>query len=161
MRRSSLLLASLVIIAVALPLFSNDIDADARLKGAFRKPAQNGWIYVHLEGTPYNIGFQHGYLLAPEIQDAEKVVVLEQTHGGRKDWKFFRNAARDMMWPHIEEEYRQELQGLSAGLRAKGVKLDLWDVVALNAFCEWGYYVKEYNRQHGARSSAALALPAA
>jgi len=159
MRRSSLLLASLVIIAVALPLFSNDIDADARLKGAFRKPAQNGWIYVHLEGTPYNIGFQHGYLLAPEIQDAEKVVVLEQTHGGRKDWKFFRNAARDMMWPHIEQEYRDELQGIADGVRAKGVKLDVWDVVALNAFCEWSYYIKEYDLHHLDNTSAELVAP--
>ena len=113
------------------------------LKGAFRKPAQNGWTFVHLEGKPFDIGYQHGYLLAPEIQDAEKVVVLEQTREGKKDWKFFRNAARDMMWPHIEPEYREELQGISEGLQARGVKLDLWDVVALNAFCEWGYYIKE------------------
>ena len=53
--------------------------------------------------------------MAPEIQDAEKVVVLEQTRDGKKDWKFFRNAARDMMWPHIEPEYREELQGISRG----------------------------------------------
>ena len=78
------------------------------------------------------------------------MVVLEQTRDGKKDWNFFRNAAKDMMWPHIEQQYREELQGITEGLRAKGVKLDLWDVVALNAFCEWGYYVKEYDRQHRA-----------
>ncbi len=129
------------------------------LKGAFRKPAQNGWIFVHLEGKPFDIGYQHGYLLAPEIQDAEKVVVLEQTREGKKDWKFFRNAARDMMWPHIEPEYREELQGISEGLQARGVKLDLWDVVALNAFCEWGYYIKELEQKHNGGPSATLALP--
>ena len=31
------------------------------------------------------------------------------------------------------------------------MKLDVWDVVALNAFCEWDYYIKEYDRQHHAR----------
>ncbi len=129
------------------------------MKGAFRQPAQNGWIFVHLEGTPFDMGFQHGYLLAPEIEDAEKVVVLEQTHEGKKDWKFFRNAAKDMMWPHIEPQYREELHGITAGLKAKGIKLDLWDVVALNAFCEWDYYVKEYDRQHRAKACASLALP--
>ena len=118
------------------------------MKGAFRKPAQKGWIFVHLEGTPSEIGFQHGYLLAQEILDAEKVIVLEQTHSGRKDWKFFRNAARDMMWPHIEPEYREELQGIADGLKARGVNLDVWDVVGLNAAMEWDYYVKEYDRQH-------------
>ena len=29
----------------------------------------NGWINVHLEGTPREIGFQHGWLLASEIDD--------------------------------------------------------------------------------------------
>ena len=63
------------------------------------------------------------------------------------------------MWPHIEQEYREELQGITAGLKAKGAKLDLWDVVALNAICEWGYYVKEYDRQHHVATSALLAVP--
>lgn len=30
---------------------------------------KNGWIKIHLEGTPDVIGFQHGYLLADEIID--------------------------------------------------------------------------------------------
>src|SRR5882757_189488 len=28
---------------------------------------KNGWVYVHLEGSPTDIGYQHGYLLAEEI----------------------------------------------------------------------------------------------
>jgi len=149
MRRTTLLTASLVLLVGCLSLFAHPAKPDAHLKGAFRKPAQNGWLFVHLEGSPFDVGFQHGYLLAPEIQDAEKVIVLNQTHDTRKNWDFFRNAAKTMLWPHIESEYREELQGIAAGLKAKGVKLDLWDVVALNAFCEWEYYVKEYDEQHG------------
>src|SRR5262249_47742552 len=42
--------------------------ADARLSGAYRFD-KGGWVYVHLEGNPGQIGFQHGYLLAPEITD--------------------------------------------------------------------------------------------
>src|SRR5271168_1105211 len=30
---------------------------------------RGGWIYVHLEGAPHDIGYQHGYLLAPEVSD--------------------------------------------------------------------------------------------
>jgi hypothetical protein len=73
-------------VSVTVPLFSQDTDVNSHHKGAFRKLAQNGWIYVHLEGTPFNIGCQHGYLQAPEIQDAEKVVALEQTHSRKRDW---------------------------------------------------------------------------
>ena len=159
MRRSILLVASLALMATSLPSLSRAAEIDSHLKGAFRKAPHNGWIYVHLEGAPYDIGFQHGYLLAPEILDAERVVVLEQTRDGHKDWKFFRNAAQGMMWPHIEPEYREELQGITDGVRAKGVHLDLWDIVALNAFCEWGYYVKQYDQARHDNSTARLELP--
>src|SRR6202789_2455512 len=67
--------------------------SDPRLAKAVRKPDQNGWIFVHLEGTPSEIGFQHGYLLAPEIEDAQKVIVLGLTHDSRKPYSFFRTAA--------------------------------------------------------------------
>ena len=34
----------------------------------------NGWINVHLEGTPREIGFQHGWHLAAEIDDLLKTL---------------------------------------------------------------------------------------
>jgi hypothetical protein len=159
MRRFAFLLASVTLMAASLPLFSAETATEAHMKGAFRRPVQNGWIFVHLEGSPFDMGFQHGSLLAPEIQDAEKVIVLEQTHDTKHDWNFFREAAKEMMWPHIEQQYREELQGIAEGLRSKGVKLDIWDVVAINAMCEWGYYTKEYDRQHRAATSAMAGLP--
>jgi hypothetical protein len=158
MRRIAYLLASLVLVAGSLPLYPQQAKPEAHMKGAFRKPPQNGWVFVHLEGTPFDLGFQHGYLLATEIADAEKMEVLERTHDGKKDWNFFRNAAKDMMWPHIEAQYREELQGITEGVKAQGVNLDIWDVVALNAMPEWDYYVKEYDRQHHPKAVASLGV---
>lgn len=152
MRRTAVVLALLLLIATSVSSFSN--PADARLKNAFRRPGKNGWTFVHLQGTPAEIGFQHGYLLAPEIQDLFNVFRLELTHDNKKDWQFFRDAAQTMMWPHIEPEYRQELQGITDGANAHGVKLDLWDVVALNAALEWDYYVRQYDKEHNIKSAA-------
>jgi Phospholipase B len=132
---------------------------DARLKGAFRSPERNGWTFVHLEGTPAEIGYQHGYLLSDRIEDTTKVTILEQTHGSKYGWNFYRDATKNMLWPKIEAEYREELQGIADGLRARGSKLELWDVVALNASMEWGYYVKEYNKTHQPEKAAELAVP--
>src|SRR5437868_5428525 len=61
---------------------------DPRLKMAYRFQ-QDGWTYMHLEGKPYDIGFQHGYFLAPEIEDAFKAVQLENTHSTQREWTFF------------------------------------------------------------------------
>ncbi|HTW30212.1 MAG TPA: C45 family peptidase [Candidatus Sulfotelmatobacter sp.] len=129
------------------------------LKGAFRRSERNGWTFVHLQGTPHEIGFQNGYLLAPEIADTLKVVQLEETHESKKDWQFYRDAAENMMWPHIEQEYRDEMQGIADGINAHGGKIDLWDVVALNGAEEWSYYVEEYNKEHGIKTSASLVVP--
>ncbi len=107
---------------------------------------RGGWIYVHLEGAPHDIGYQHGYLLAPEISDAFQAFRLEATHNSGRDWDFFRRAAREMLWPKIDPEYQAELQGIVDGLQANSTKLDLDDIVALNAFQELpDYYIPWLN----------------
>jgi hypothetical protein len=122
-------------------------SADPRLRKAYRF-REGGWTYVHLEGSPSDIGYQHGYLLAPEIADAFAAVKLYDTHQTQRDWEFFRTTAQQMLWPHIDSEYQQELQGISNGVRAHGVDLDVYDIVALNAFEEVpDYYVPWLNKQ--------------
>lgn len=134
---------------------ARDPQADPRFKNSSRAPDRNGWTFVHLEGSPTEIGFQHGYLLAPEIQDFQKVIALELEHDNHRKWSFFRNAAKTILWPNVEAEYREELQGMATGLNARGVKMDVWDVVALNAALEWPYYVKQYNLRRGVKQKTA------
>jgi Phospholipase B len=135
--------------ALGLPALSAPAAAqDPRLAAAYRFD-RGGWVYVHLAGSPETIGYQHGYLLAPEIADALNAVRTVDTHSTGRPWDFFRAAARDMLWPHIDAEYEAELKGIVKGLAACGVKVDLWDLVALNAFCELAdYYVPWYNQRH-------------
>jgi hypothetical protein len=115
---------------------------------------RGGWIYVHLEGAPHDIGYQHGFLLATEIADGFAAASLEMTHNSNRDWDFFRRAAREMLWPKIDPEYQAELQGIVEGLRARQVKLDLYDIVALNAFMELGdYYVPWLDKQTSGQTS--------
>lgn len=118
------------------------------LRKASRKAPVNGWIQVHLEGTPSEIGYQHGNLLSKEIAELQKIVALELEHDTKKDWEFFRKAAEDVLWPKVETEYREEMQGIVSGLQSRGVKLDIWDIVALNAFLELGpYYVPYWEKK--------------
>jgi hypothetical protein len=115
---------------------------------------------VHVEGAPSDIGFQHGYLLAPEIADAFAAIKLFDTHQTQRDWDFFRMTAREMLWPHIDAEYQQELQGIADGVKAHGVDLDVYDIVALNAFEEVpDYYVPWLNKRARAANAPKLAAP--
>lgn len=127
---------------------------EERLNGGYRFERE-GWVYVHLEGTPERIGFQHGYLLAPEVEDLLRVLGPYLKHTTRRDWAFYRDAAERVLWPTIEDEYRRELDGIVAGLEARGVKADRWDVVALNAVEELPYYyVPWLDRKEGKAPAA-------
>jgi hypothetical protein len=133
---------------------------DTRLKGAHRFE-DGGWIYVHLEGNAEALGFQHGYLLGPEIEDAFTAISAGMTHETQRDWAFFRKAAHEMLWTKIDAEYQQELQGIVDGLRARmNSKLDVDDIVAMNAFEELpDYYVPWYNKREKVARAPNLKSP--
>src|SRR5215813_6037758 len=134
-------------------------EKDSRLANAYRFE-QGGWVYVHLEGTPANVGYQHGYLLAPEIADAFNAIRFQDTHRTQKNWEFFRKIAREILWPKIDAEYQQELRGIAEGLKVKGVQMDVDDVVALNAFEEVpDYYLPWLNKREHALNAPQLKSP--
>lgn len=130
---------------------------DVRLSKAYRYE-KSGWIYAHLEGKPRSIGYQYGYLLAPEIDDAHKA--LKATELSSNDWNWYRTETKRLFWEKLDAEYQQELEGMAEGLQAKGYKYDVWDVLAFNAHIEIdGYYIpwlkskKTGIRETGAKDS--------
>ncbi len=127
------------------------------LGGAHRKA---GWIEIRLTGSPREIGLQHGRQLRPEIEDGLRAIRTIIEHDTKKDWAFYRQAAETVLWPRVESEYRAELEGLAQGLKDKGSKLDLWDVVALNGWMElaW-YYVPVYNQRHSIPTPPSVTAP--
>ncbi len=132
---------------------------DPRLEGAYSFE-RNGWTYIHLQGTPEQVGYQHGYLLADKIEDALHVFRLEDEHSTGRDWAFFRNAAKTVLWPHIDPEYQQEMSAIAKGAQAKGVHVDVWDIVALNGTMELAeYYVPWLNRQQHAKHAPKVDAP--
>src|SRR5215471_1059336 len=135
---------------------------------AFRRD-RNGWIYLHLEGTPDQIGYQHGFLVAPEIREVLRVFSQYLHHTTKRDWQFYRQAAHSMFWDKIGDEYQREIAGIARGVAARlsgssanaqgprnkarlngasenvhnpagGVKIDTDDILALNAWIELAQY---------------------
>lgn len=106
----------------------------------------NGWINVHLEGTPREIGFQHGWLLASEIDDLLKALDVFLKGSTKREWAFFREASERMFWPKLEAEYREEIEGITAGLKAKLPRstYDRIDITALNGWIELAWYYVPY-----------------
>ena len=144
------LLGNALLVALLADLAPAQADAAAALLLGGRRLERDGWIYVHLEGTPERIGFQHGYLLAKEIAGLLAVERPFLQHETKREWSFYRQAAETLLWPGIEPEYQTEIDGIVAGMKARGEAADRWDLVALNAIEELpGYYSPWLERQQG------------
>ncbi len=116
--------------------------------------AQNGWTVVRLAGTAEEIGFQHGRILAREIEAAHRAVALGLTHDSRP-YAFFREAAERIFWPAAPSEIQRELRAMAAALREAGSKLDLIDLVVHNASLELPYYVNALDNRSRRRMPVA------
>ena len=129
---------------LAATLFSGNLafaPPNPRLAHSYRVD-NNGWIFVHLQGSPADVGYQDGYLLAPEIDDGIHMLKFYLGRTTRESWTFYREAAKRMFWPKLTEEYRHEIEGIAEGLRARGYKYDAIDITALNGWMEIAYYYR-------------------
>ena len=99
-----------------------------------------GWIYLHIEGGPRERGFQHGYLLAPEIAEGLRIARADWFHQSSLDWFWLVNNTKPFIEPGIDPEDRGELHGMVEGLHAAGVKASYDDLVTYNAEIELESY---------------------
>jgi len=149
-RFSTTAAAVLAVAAIGLTACAKKADApsqgpakatDARLKDSARED-RGGWAYVHLQGAPREVGFQHGWHLAAEIEDLLKTMAFYFPKAVNKDWAFFREAAERMFWPKLDAEYKEEIEGIAEGVRARkpGLTVDRIDITALNGWIELAWY---------------------
>src|SRR5712664_2723914 len=70
------------------PVAAITAEQQAWLRRANRHE-KHGWIYLHIEGAPRERGFQHGYLLAPEIAESVRVIRALWEYGSAMEWPWF------------------------------------------------------------------------
>ena len=117
------------------------LQGDPRLIHA-KRVDRDGWIAVTLSGGPREMGYGHGALLAPEIDDTVKAVAYAMKEANGHDWAWFRDMAKALYWDKIGTDLQEEMRGIAEGAQSRGVKIDVWDVLAENAHIELGdYYI--------------------
>ncbi len=97
---------------------------------------QNGWVYIHIEGAPYERGYQHGYLVAPELKRILRSLKYLTYFNTGKKWEFFVAAAEQLWVKWIDDEYIQEIKGIAAGATAAGTPITWQEVLAWNGYEE-------------------------
>ncbi|MEZ6186220.1 MAG: C45 family peptidase [Planctomycetota bacterium] len=126
----NVLLVSLLALCLA-PLAQAEVVAREG-KGWLEK-REDGQLVLHLKGSPYEMGFQHGTLLKEQVRSNMLRIAKNDGELGKKDeylaYLFMRPAMHDMLRPHIPARFIQEMKGL-----AEGAGLDYEDVEAGNLF---------------------------
>ena len=107
---------------------------------AYRYPAA-GWIYLHIEGKPFERGYQHGHLMAREIP--EYLARCADNLGGEHSWAQYRLMADAFFLRGFDREILEEMRGIAdgasdAGARWKNRRIDLTDIVVANVTVEMG-----------------------
>ncbi len=128
-----------------------------KLKKSYRYD-KNGWIYLHIEGAPYERGFQHGYHMARELKHIFKMLYYITYQNTGKRFAFFAEAAERIFLPKICDEYLEELQGICEGAYEAGYAISLNELVAWNGYVELTEYwlpnylgdeMQEYEKNKG------------
>src|SRR5262245_3255546 len=149
MRRARISLWFLVLLTPSLTradgLPSTDFKPDPasveRYGPAYRYP-QAGWIVLHIEGEPYDRGYQHGRLLATEIAAHLRCFAATLSHKApSEDWQNTRRLVNALFLRRFEKEYLEEMKGIADGASAGGARfynrpIDLIDIATLNLWPE-------------------------
>lgn len=101
----------------------------------------NGWICLNLEGDSRALGFEHGYLLAPEIREMLRVHRIEWEYRSGMSYAWLLDRAAEYLTPKADPESLAEIDGLVGGLRAAGVQTTRNEMIAYNGQIEFeGYW---------------------
>jgi isopenicillin-N N-acyltransferase like protein len=114
---AGMVLTMLLITIAALPYNTQPVEAEPSDiiatygKGYLRNIT--GLLVLHVKGTPYEMGYQHGFLLKDRVQTIAQHVVQQMINMGYS-YEYMINCAQAME-PHIPQEYIEEMEGLADG----------------------------------------------
>ncbi len=103
-----------------------------------------GWIFVHIEGEPFDRGFQYGSLVADEIAEyIRKLGVVANGDDPEAGWDGLRFEADALFLRKYDEEYLVEMKGIADGAAAEGAEawgrpVDFRDIVTVNSVIDLG-----------------------
>ena len=141
----------LLLLAPLAPVWAQTADEPSSFKPdpakvlrwgkGYRFP-QAGWIVVHVEGEPYERGYQHGRLLASEISGYLRCFAQQLNYKAPAEgWKTVRMFSNALFLRKFDQEYLEEMKGIADGATAAGARfdnrpIDVVDIAALNCWAE-------------------------
>lgn len=95
-----------------------------------------GWIYLHIEGTPQERGFQHGYLMAKDIKESLRMLKRKWEYESAMSWPWYLKEAGEILTPKVDPEDLAEIDGIVEGMDIAGDSTTQNQIVGLNGYME-------------------------
>jgi hypothetical protein len=97
---------------------------------------RDGWKYLHVEGGGRERGFQHGYLLANDIQEAIRIQARVWEYDTAVEWPWLVERSVELFEAKIDSEDLAEIDGIAEGMNAAGVPMTRAELIAWNGSSE-------------------------
>ena len=113
-------------------------DKPENIGDNFYFTTKQGFDYIHLSGTPHEIGYNQAILLYEKIERGMAAYAYLTEYRYSLTWPMCRFHGATY-WPNIPTEYQQEIDGIAQGCQEVGANnpdgstIDRWDIVAYNA----------------------------
>jgi Phospholipase B len=101
---------------------------------------KNGWLYLHIEGSPEERGFQYGYLLANEIKESIRVQSVIWEYQTALKWSWLVQKAGGILSKKVDPENLREIYGMIKGMKAANISTSQDELVAFNGYFELSDY---------------------
>ena len=97
----------------------------------------NGWKYISIKGSPRERGYAHGYFVAKEFKEIQKMLnfIVYEDYG--ETWDTFIKAGKELYEETLIKEFNEyylEMKGIAEGINAGGTKTDLDEIIAWNNY---------------------------
>lgn len=103
---------------------------------------ENGWIRLNIKGTPYEIGYSHGYLLAEELKEVMRILKFITPNECGYSLKILRSVFFDLLSPLVKERYPEifeEMNGICEGAKKGGfTEIKMEDIFFWNCWVSVG-----------------------
>jgi hypothetical protein len=119
---------------------------------------KEGWITLQINGSPYQRGFAHGFLLYKEMRDVMKMFLFSIQKDFKISLRQYLNLCKEKIKPHIMvhfPEFYEEMKGIADGFKTRGLHINIDYIIGWNSFLSMDSYFD--NKKKDSRCSAFIA----
>ena len=107
---------------------------------------QKGWLYIYIEGAPFERGKAYGRQIADEFTKIQHMLDFNvyESYGLKWDYlvkRIFKDVNKSFNEDNTYLEFKKEIEGIVAGVNEAGGKTTFEEMVAWNFYCSLPYWI--------------------